>query len=311
VFYLIGLGASAAFWYRLLRDTGQRANPISAVRAYYLGHLGKYLPGKAWALFLRATLIRGPGVSLALAVMTSLYEVLATMAAGVLLAAGFVILWWPAGWRAPNRPTLWGILTSRSEDILVDRQHLLVLAGILIAIVGTPLLPPIFNWLVRRVLTIRLRMSPTTAVSADEARIGPLELISGLCIIGVGWLFLGLSLAAAIQASAPAAARWDWPALGRYTACLGLAYVAGFVIVLVPSGLGIREFLLTMFLLPEVRRALGNSPDAEPIAFLSVIVLRVVWTAAEIVMAVLVYWLPGPALHGEPDLAAQEAEVNP
>ena len=50
-------------------------------------YLGKYLPGKAWALVLRATLIRGPEVRLSVAGLSSFYEVLTTMAAGVLLAA--------------------------------------------------------------------------------------------------------------------------------------------------------------------------------------------------------------------------------
>ena len=32
-----------------LGELGQRPPLLMAVRAYYLGHLGKYLPGKAWA----------------------------------------------------------------------------------------------------------------------------------------------------------------------------------------------------------------------------------------------------------------------
>src|SRR5690348_12166369 len=85
--YLLGLGFPALFWYRLLRVLGQRPSGLAVVRAYYIGHLGKYLPGKAWALFLRATLVRGPGVTLGLATVTAFYEVLVTMSAGVLMAA--------------------------------------------------------------------------------------------------------------------------------------------------------------------------------------------------------------------------------
>src|SRR5262249_47187334 len=54
--YLLGLGFSALCWHRLLRALGQRPSFPSALRAYYIGHMGKYLPGKAWALFLRAGL---------------------------------------------------------------------------------------------------------------------------------------------------------------------------------------------------------------------------------------------------------------
>src|SRR5262249_12310137 len=84
--YLLGLGFSAWFWYRVLRALGQWPAGLAAVRAYYIGHLGKYLPGKAWALVLRASLARGSGVRLGVAALTSFYEVLTTMAAGALLA---------------------------------------------------------------------------------------------------------------------------------------------------------------------------------------------------------------------------------
>src|SRR5262249_41926235 len=85
--YLLGLGFSALYWYRLMRSLGQRLSFPTALRAYYIGHMGKYVPGKAWALFLRADLVRGPNVGAGLAGMTAFYEVLATMTSGALLAA--------------------------------------------------------------------------------------------------------------------------------------------------------------------------------------------------------------------------------
>ena len=84
-FYLLGLGFSAFYWYRLLRDLDQRPGWLAAVRAYYVGHIGKYLPGKAWAVFLRAGLIQGPEVRIGRAILTTFYEVLTTMAGGALL----------------------------------------------------------------------------------------------------------------------------------------------------------------------------------------------------------------------------------
>src|SRR5262249_49956549 len=53
-FYLLGLGFPALFWARLQRHLGQQLpGPLVVSRAYYVSHLGKYLPGKAWALVLR------------------------------------------------------------------------------------------------------------------------------------------------------------------------------------------------------------------------------------------------------------------
>src|SRR5262245_57290218 len=85
--YLLGLGGSAWFWVRLLRTFGERPAGLAAVRAYYISHLGKYAPGKAWALLLRGELIRGPDVRFGVAILSAFYEVLTTMAAGALLAA--------------------------------------------------------------------------------------------------------------------------------------------------------------------------------------------------------------------------------
>src|SRR5262245_29479586 len=66
--YLGALGTSAWFWHHLLHAFGERSELRAAVRAYYIGHLGKYVPGKAWALLLRGNLVRGPRVKLGVAI---------------------------------------------------------------------------------------------------------------------------------------------------------------------------------------------------------------------------------------------------
>src|SRR5207244_7795702 len=87
VLYLLGLGFSAFYWYRLLSVLGQRPSLLRSVRAHYIGQMGKYLPGKAWALFLRSNLVRSPTTGVGVAVITSFYEVFITMLSGALLAA--------------------------------------------------------------------------------------------------------------------------------------------------------------------------------------------------------------------------------
>ena len=46
---------------RTLRVLGQSVSLPLALRAYYIGQLGKYVPGKALVVILRAGLVRGPG----------------------------------------------------------------------------------------------------------------------------------------------------------------------------------------------------------------------------------------------------------
>src|SRR5262245_29463296 len=76
VLYLLGIGCSAVYWRRLLSALGQRLSALMAARAYYVSHLGKYLPGKAWGLLFRVALSRGPKVRLGVAGLTAFHEVL-------------------------------------------------------------------------------------------------------------------------------------------------------------------------------------------------------------------------------------------
>src|SRR5262249_61529487 len=105
VLYLAGLGFSMYFWFRLLRALDQQPALPTMIRAYYIGHLGKYVPGKAWSLLLRTTLAGGPRRPASVAALTAVYETLTTMAAGSLLAG---LLLAPAAVRSstPPRPAL-------------------------------------------------------------------------------------------------------------------------------------------------------------------------------------------------------------
>src|SRR4051812_31541784 len=71
VVYLAAMAFSGLFWLRLMHLFDQRVDTALAFKAYFVGHLGKYLPGKAWALWLRGDLVRGPHVSMSVAIVTA------------------------------------------------------------------------------------------------------------------------------------------------------------------------------------------------------------------------------------------------
>jgi uncharacterized membrane protein YbhN (UPF0104 family) len=276
----VALGASAWFWYRLLRVFGQRPAPVATVRAYYLGHLGKYVPGKAWALLLRGVMVRGPHVELSVAILTAFYEVLTTMAAGALLA---VVLF---AWEPP-------------VDVDLPLNPLL-LGAVLAGLVGVPLLPGVFNRLVRR-LAARFRTVEAFRVPRLRVR----TLLEGLAAMGCGWAILGVSLWALLCGFLPEVPGLDGPTWARYTAMVGLAYVAGFLAVFMPGGVGVREGVLLALLTLELKRQ--GLASANDMAALAVVLLRVVWTVAELLLAALVYRLPGPDLRSVEEAAAAEA----
>jgi uncharacterized membrane protein YbhN (UPF0104 family) len=285
VLYLLALGTSAVFWYRLLRVFDQRPPFFQALRAYYLGLLGKYLPGKAWALLMRGSLVQGPNTLLGVAIITAFYEVFTTMAAGAFLAAVFFSL---------DKPD--------ATDLAV---HPVILAFLLVALLGVPLLPWIFNRLVER-LARRFQ-------DVDSFRLPRLRattLIEGLAITGCGWVFFGLSLWSAFQALLPGPHLLTAAVLGRYVAIMSLAYVAGFLVLVVPSGVGVREYVLLKYLAPELARS-GIAAAPEVVA-LGVLLLRLVWTSAEVIAAGVVYWFRSASFGREalPSAGPRSAETR-
>ena len=71
--------------------------------------------------------------------------------------------------------------------------------------------------------------------------------------------------------------QWAWSTLGLYTAYLATAYVAGFLVLVVPGGLGVREFFLTLFLVPELAPCVvGTRGAARAAVVLAVLLLRLV-----------------------------------
>jgi uncharacterized membrane protein YbhN (UPF0104 family) len=251
ILYLLGLGCSARFWIMLLRRMGQAAPPAPMVRAYFIAHLGKYVPGKAWALILRVTMARAAGVRTGFAALTATYETLTLMASGAVLAV-----------------VLFALQAAEHAHMGWKALGLLALAGI-------PILPGVFNPLVRRLA--RPFLEPGDPVPS----VGIGTLAGGLALTACGWTMLGASLWALLQAL-PDGPNWSFELWARYTAFVAVAYVSGFLILPAPGGLGVRELILQQLLAPE----LG------PIAVVAVLLLRLVWTAAELVMAAGVYWLP-------------------
>lgn len=276
--YVGGQGLSALYWRRLLGHLGVHPPLGAALRAYYIGQLGKYLPGKAWALFLRTSLVHSHGVSVGLAVLTAFYEVLTTMAAGVLVAA---VLFAALG--------TGGGTIGAIEVVLLS---LLLLGAFLV-----PLHPALFNRLALR-LTGGTPFPPDQLPHTPPAQLRPIRfvyLLEGLAFTAAGWLLLGASFAAALRGIVGA----DWPLFdvrtARLPAIMGLSYVIGFVVVIAPGGLGVREVMLTLLLTPELLDVPGRgSEGARATVVLIVLVLRLVWTAAELITA-LVCWVTGRA----------------
>jgi glycosyltransferase 2 family protein len=79
----------------------------------------------------------------------------------------------------------------------------------------------------------------------------------------------------------------------NYAADLGavaLSYVAGFVVLIAPGGLGVRELILQETLAPQFVPMLGTQ-TAAGLAVIIALLLRLCWTVAEIVVALALYFI--------------------
>ena len=120
-----------------------------------------------------------------------------------------------------------------------------------------------------------------------------LLLAQGLLHGACGHCLLGLSLGLTVLAVVPEAAG----IAETYPADLGanaISYVAGFLVVVAPGGLGAREFVLGLALAPRFAPAMG-SEQAAALAIVIALLLRLTWTAAEVALAATLYFIHPPA----------------
>ncbi|MGE3822521.1 MAG: YbhN family protein [Isosphaeraceae bacterium] len=252
--YLLGLAACGVYYGKLLQASPTPVPIGVAVRAYLISHLGKYVPGKAMVVVMRVGLSVPHGARASTAAIATFYETLVMMTAGALLAA--------VGFATGPRPV---------QGVPILMASMLTLAFL---VVVEPRLFP-------RIAT--LVSTPFKGVGADASpRFSNRLLGSGLGWTLLGWILLGLSQVAVVRGvSSQGVPLALWPLVAG---CVALATVAGFVVAVLPGGLGVREWVLMTALGP----ALGQER-----AVIAALALRLTWVLAEVVAAgLLALWRP-------------------
>jgi uncharacterized membrane protein YbhN (UPF0104 family) len=226
------------------------------------------------------------------------------MAAGILTALVLFLFLAPDAVGSIDWSALRNLLTQEPrESAVFGRRTLVLIASVLLIPLAVAVSPPVFNWLMRHMARPFQKND-----AAPLPRMHLTALAKGLALTVLGWFFFGASLWAVFQAMLSEPPPWSWQILGLYTAYLGTAYVAGFVIVIVPGGLGVREFFLTLFLTPELAPFVGGDTGrARATALVAVVILRLVWTASELPAAGLLYILP---VRGRADSEADLSNEN-
>jgi glycosyltransferase 2 family protein len=268
--YIAGLVPLGVFYGRVLAASPTPISTYAAVRAYLISHLGKYVPGKALVVVMRAGLSVPYGARPATAAFATFYETLVMMAAGGLFAAAAF------GWETVLPIVLpFGFGTARVPLSLLGLGM-----GIAFLVVVEPRIFPRLASLGRL---------PFRGVGADALpRVTWRLLGEGLLWSTLAWTLLGLSQVAVLTMLGPSRLlQANWPAV---VASVALATVAGFVVPISPGGLGVREWVLWT--------SLSASIDRDR-AVVAALVLRLAWMVGELIAATIVGVLrPTPVAAG-------------
>ncbi len=235
-------------WRTMLAAWGEQLAALPAARIWFVSNLGRYLPGKVWQIGAMGTMAHGQGIAPEAAVGSSLVIALVN----VLVGFGIVIL------TGPNAFGLVGVDPARTW---------IPLAAILVGILTLPWsLPPA----VRQIATWTKR-------DLREARLPVKAVWTAAAGCAAAWLLYGLAfslLSAGVLGSAATGGALP------YVAVFTLSYLAGFLALFAPGGIGVREVAMGAML-----TGLGLTTAAG--ATVLVVVSRLWLTLLEIIPGIL------------------------
>lgn len=212
---LAGLFAGLLTWRAVLADLGSTLPLPVALRVFFLGQLGKYVPGSVWPLLAQMELGKEHGVPRARSGTIGLLTVALTLVAGLLTAAV--------------------TLPFTSSDVL-DRYWYAFLA---VPVLGIGLVPAIANPVLDKLLRLAKR-------GGLDERLSGRGVAQALAWAVVAWVMYGLQIFVLAHALGADAAS----ALPLSIGAFALAWSLGFIVILAPAGVGVREAALVLGLSP-------------------------------------------------------------
>jgi uncharacterized membrane protein YbhN (UPF0104 family) len=206
-------------WRRVVLSMRQRLSYLQAVQITMVSNLGKYLPGKVWAIAGAALLAERAGVEPGAAVAAAFILQALSLASGLLLVAILA-------------PEAVGALGQGS------RVALLVIAALALGGLLVFTIPALLN---------RIRRWLPKPLGGLEP-VAPLPLLLGLLANVVGWSAYGLAFLCLIRGLTPGA-EVGW---AQATAVFTTSYLVGLIAAFSPGGIGTREIAFTLLLTATV-----------------------------------------------------------
>ncbi|MGH7575628.1 MAG: lysylphosphatidylglycerol synthase domain-containing protein [Longimicrobiales bacterium] len=260
---LFGVYLSHAFlWRRIMTDLAMpRLAARETLRVYFIASLGRYLPGKLWQLAGLAVLAARAGLSAGGAAAAAVIGQIAFLTTGLLFLA-FLL------------PRLAGGVPAIAAAVVIGA------AGIAIALLlATGWGRTVRDWVLDHAPEAtrpRLRSAATLA-----SRVRHTAALTWAAGYAATWIALGVAFSVFVSAFVP-----DALLASRYLAgTIAASYLWGYLMVITPAGLGVREIAMGGLL--------AQIPGLPVAAVIVVPIASRLWfTAAEILPLALVPVLP-------------------
>ncbi len=202
-------------WRRMLGAWGQRLDAWTAARIWTVSSLGKYLPGKVWAIAGMALMAREAGVAPWAATGSAVILQMLAIGTGAAVA---------------------GVTGAHALESARPGSGWALIVLVVAAAIGVALLlwPPVVRRLLRQ-------LAPDAEAHMAPAA-GPVAF--GVIVNAVAWVGYGVALWLLARGLLPGVGLGLVPAIAVFTA----SYLAGFLALIAPGGLGVREGLFILML---------------------------------------------------------------
>jgi uncharacterized membrane protein YbhN (UPF0104 family) len=227
---LAGIYATFLSWRAGLTDLGAPLPLTGGMRVFFLGQLGKYLPGSIWPAVTQMRLGRDYQVPQRASGAAVVVFMLMLVGTGLLVGL-------------PVVPLL--------GDDAADEYHWLLLVLPVAMLLAAP---PVLNRVIAQVLRVARRPAMPSRLSA-----GGILRVAGWSI--VAWLLYGLQV---FVLARQLGAEGGWLLLLQCTGAFAVAFASGPLLLVVPAGAGVREAALLLLLGPTI-----TAPRAAVVAVVS------------------------------------------
>jgi uncharacterized membrane protein YbhN (UPF0104 family) len=218
---VVNVALAGMVWRSVLADLGSKLRLPVAARIFFVGQLGKYLPGSVWPVVMQTELGRDHQVPRRRIVTASVVSLLLSVASALLV----VLLALPLAPQAVPRGFGWAVVLVVPLAVLLHP-----------AVMG-------------RVGDRALQLAGREGLQQRTSLIGTLR--ATLWAIG-SWIGAGIQVwALSVPLGAPANLRTVVLLIGGYA----LAWAVGFVVIIAPAGAGAREVALAAVLAPTLDRS--------------------------------------------------------